>query len=126
MFSSALITYYSSSSAPVISQAHMEKFVVSNPVLKRLEFEYVSPGLFPALIHCLSLLYQQGRGLEELILSYVTFDSRNVRDFFTQLRDLSHYYGTTLVLSPLYRTYLCKGVGMQVRLEGTVYLINYS
>ena len=69
MFSSALITYYLSSSAPVISQAHMEKFVISNPALKQLEFEYVSPGLFPALIHCLSLLYQQGRGLEELVLN---------------------------------------------------------
>ena len=85
-----------------ISLAHMEKFVVSNLVLKRLEFEYTAPGLLPALIHCLSLLYQQGRGLEELVLK-IRIDSENVKDlfeFFAHVRNFSHRFGTTLVLSP--------------------------
>ena len=89
----------------VITQAHIEKFVVSNLALKRLEFENpteCAPGLLTALIHCLSLLYQQGRGLDELVLNHVTFNSENVWEFFTVVRNLSHRFGTTLVLSPYF------------------------
>ena len=62
---------------PTISPAHLDKFTISNPVLKKLEFEHptdeCAPGLIPALIHCLSKLYQQGRGLDELVLDSITF-----------------------------------------------------
>ena len=91
---------------PTISPAHLEKFVIYNPVLKRLEFEEptdeCAPGLIPALIHCLSKLYQQGRGLDELVLDSIKFDYINVREFFTTIRHLSHQHGTTLVLTPEY------------------------
>ena len=105
VFSTQTYTSYK----PTISPAHLEKFIISNPVLKRLEFEHptdeCAPGLLSALIHCLSKLYQQGRGLEELVLNSLKFDDVDVciiRDFFTQVRDLSHHYGTTLSLSPAY------------------------
>ena len=68
-----------------ISQAHMEKFVISNLVLKRLEIEYTAPGLLPALI------------------LKIRIDSENVKDFFeffAHVRNFSHRFGTTLVLSP--------------------------
>ena len=88
-----------------ITPAHLEKFVVTNPVLKRLEFRTLNgkstPGLLPALNHCLSVLYQQGRGLEEIILNSVQFNNvDDTKEFFTRVRDLSHSYGTTLVMSP--------------------------
>ena len=86
---------------PTISPAHLEKFVISNPVLKKLEFENptdgCAPGLIPALIHCLSKLYQQGRGLDELVLDSIKFDDVDIKEFFTTMRYL---YGTTLVLTP--------------------------
>ena len=86
---------------PTITPAHLEKFIISNPVLKRLEFEKptdeCAPSLIPALIHCLSKLYQQGRGLDELVLDSIKFDDVDVREFFTTMRYL---YGTTLVLTP--------------------------
>ena len=90
---------------PTISPAHLEKFTISNLVLKRLEFEnptekHCAPGLIPALIHCLSKLYQQGRGLDELVLYSVRFDYVDVREFFTTMTHLSHQHGTTLVLTP--------------------------
>ena len=43
--------------------------------------------------------------MEELVLNSLKFDDVDVciiRDFFTQVRDLSHHYGTTLSLSPAY------------------------
>ena len=56
---------------PTISPAHLEKFVISNLLLKWLEFEHptdkCAPGLIPALIHCL-------------------------REFFTTMRHLSHQH----------------------------------
>ena len=84
-----------------IESVHLEKFVVSNTALKRLEFFYqVDKFIFPALNHCLSLLCQQGRGPEEIIVNSFQFDRiDHIRDFFVQLEDLSHSYGTTLVLS---------------------------
>ena len=86
---------------PTISPAHLEKFTISNPVLKRLEFEHptdeCAPGLIPALIHCLSKLYQQGRGLDELVLDSIKFEDVDIKEFFTTMRYL---YGTTLVLTP--------------------------
>ena len=89
---------------PTISPAHLEKFTISNPVLKRLEFEHptdeCAPGLIPALIHCLSKFYQQGRGLDELVLHSITFDHIDIREFFTIMGHLSHQHGTTLVLTP--------------------------
>ena len=89
---------------PTIKFAHLEKLVVTNPVLKRLEFRVRDgrfiAGLLPALNHCLSVLYQQGRGLEEIILSSVQFDDvDDTKEFFILVRDLSHSYGTTLVMS---------------------------
>ena len=91
---------------PTISPAHLEKFTISNPVLKRLEFEHptdeCAPGLIPALIHCLSKLYQQGRGLDELVLDSIMFDGIDIREFFTTMGHLSHQHGTTLVLTPKY------------------------
>ena len=79
---------------------------------KRLEFTSpISPGLLPALNHCLSVLYQQGRGLEEIILNSVQFyfidfshalivsDVADTKEFFTRVRDLSHSCGTSLVMS---------------------------
>ena len=105
VFSTQTYTSYK----PTISQAHLEKFIISNPVLKRLEFEHptdeCAPGLLSALTHCLSKFYQQGRGLEELVLNSLQFDDVDVciiRDLFTQVRNLSHHYGTTLSLSPAY------------------------
>ena len=95
-------TCYITEDNSFISQAHMEKFVVSNLALKQLEFEYTVPGLLPALNHCLSLLYRQDRGLEKLVLT-IRIDPENVSDFFkflAHVRDFSHRYGTTLVLSP--------------------------
>ena len=54
----------STENVPTISFAHLEKFVVSNPVLKKLEFTATIPQcLLPALNQCLSVLYQQGRGI---------------------------------------------------------------
>ena len=87
---------------PTIKFAHLEKLVVTNPVLKRLVVQdgRVIAGLLPALNHCLSVLYQQGRGLEEIILSSVQFDDvDDTKEFFILVRDLSHSYGTTLVVS---------------------------
>ena len=89
---------------PTITYAHLEKFLVSNSLLKRLEFTTPvgrsTPGLLPALNHCLSVLYQQGRGLEEIILNLVEFDNvDDMKEFFIRVRDLSHSYGTTLVMS---------------------------
>ena len=92
---------------PTISPAHLEKFTISNPILKRLEFEcptdeWCTPSLIPALIHCLSKLYQQGRGLNELVLDSDMFDriDFDIREFFMTMRHLSHQHGTTLVLTP--------------------------
>ena len=90
---------------PTIFPAHLEKFIISNPILKRLEFEHPTdecvPGLIPALIHCLSKLCQQGRGLDELVLldSIKCFDDVDIRKFFTTIRHISHQHGTTLVLT---------------------------
>ena len=96
---------------PAIS---LEKFVISNSVVKRLEFttsvwrgevysvHWRSKGLLPALNHCLSVLYQQGRGLEEIILNSVEFSNdNNTKEFFIRVRDLSHSHGTTLVMNNL-------------------------
>ena len=89
---------------PTIESSHLEKFVVSNTALKRLEFttpvSMHTSGLLPALNHCLSVLYQQGRGLEEIILNSIQFEDVNhMKEFFIRVRDLSHSYGTTLVMS---------------------------
>ena len=97
-------THFYTSYKPTITPAHLEKFVVSNSALKRLEFTKPTDecvlGLIPALNHCLSTLYQQGRGLEELVLNSVKFQNvEHMREFFVRVRDLSHRYGTTLVLS---------------------------
>ena len=97
-------THFFTSYKPTITPAHLEKFVVSNSALKRLELteptDECAPGLIPALNHCLSTLYQQGRGLEELVLNSVEFQNvEHMREFFVRVRDLSHCYGTTLVLS---------------------------
>ena len=97
-------THIFTSYKPTITLAHLEKFVVSNSALKRLELTEptteCAPGLIPALNHCLSTLYQQGRGLEELVLNSVKFQNvEHMREFFVRVRDLSHRYGTTLVLS---------------------------
>ena len=100
-------TTQSHSSKPTITPAHLDKFIVSNSALKRLEFtdptdEYV-PDLIPALNHCLSTLYQQGRGLEELILNRIEFENiEHMEEFFIRVRDLSHRHGTTLMLSLKY------------------------
>ena len=85
----------------MIESVHLEKFVVSNTALRRLEFFYqVDKFIFPALNHCLSLLCQQGRGPEKIIVKSFQFDRiDHIRDFFVRLEDLSHSYGTTLVLS---------------------------
>ena len=61
--------------------------------------------LVSTLVYCLSKLYQQGRGLVELVVNSLQFDDVDVyiiRDLFTQVRDVSHHYGTTLSLSPAY------------------------
>ena len=92
---------------PTIFPAHLEKFIVSNSALKRLEFteptDECVPGLIPALNHCLSILYQQGRGLEELVLKFARFYNQELmREFFIRVRDISHHYGTTLVLSDVF------------------------
>ena len=59
-----------------------------------------SSSLIPALNHCLSTLYQQGRGLEELVLKFVEFQTVELmNEFLIQVRNLSHRHGTTLVLS---------------------------
>ena len=52
-------------------------------------------------IHCLSKLYQQGRGLDELVLESILLDHTDIREFFTTIRHLSHQHGTTLVLTPI-------------------------
>ena len=82
VFSTQTCTSYK----PTISLAHLEKFTISNPVLKRLEFEHptdeCAPGLIPALIHCLSKLYQQERGLDELVLDSITFGVDLIRELF--------------------------------------------
>ena len=92
---------------PIISSAHLEKFVIANPAIKLLEFkndwdmENVT-SVLPALNHCLLKLDQQGRGLEELILTFVQldkFDKSQLRELFVRVRDFSHRYGTVLVLS---------------------------
>ena len=55
-----------------IFSTHLEKFVMSNLALKRLEFanmqlRTLELALLPALNCCLSVLYQlQGRALEEI------------------------------------------------------------
>ena len=98
---------------PTISEAHLEKFVISNSALRRLEFakdrdEENTESILPVLNHCLLKLDQQGRGLEKLILTFVQlekFDRAQLREFFVHVRDHSHRYNTTLVLS-LYR--FCK------------------
>ena len=97
-------THFYTSYKPTISPAHLEKFVVSNSAIKRLEFteptDECAPGLIPALNHCLSTLYQQGRGLEELVLKFVEFQTVELmNEFLIQVRNLSHRHGTTLVLS---------------------------
>ena len=89
---------------PTIESSHLEKFVISNTVLKRLEFttpvSMYTAGLLPALNHCLSVLYQQGRGLQEIILKSIQFEDVNhAKEFFIRVRDLSHSYGTTLMMS---------------------------
>ena len=99
--------HFSTSYKPTITPAHLEKFIVSNSALKRLEFtdstDECVPDLIPALNHCLSTLYQQGRGLEELILNRVEFQNiEHMKEFFIRVRDLSHRHGTTLVLSLKY------------------------
>ena len=95
--------YKPTSYKPTISPAHLEKFIISNPALKKLEFEHptdeCAPGLIPALIHCLFKLYLQERGLDELVLDSITFDDVDIREFFTTMRHLSHQHGTTLVLA---------------------------
>ena len=94
------------SKKPGISSAHLEKFVISNPAIKQLEFIEPADGSFlPMLNHCLRELNQQDRGLEELILTAVEldrFDDTQLKEFLIQVRDLSHRYSTTLVLSPHY------------------------
>ena len=78
---------------PSISSAHLEKFVVSNLVLKRLEFSgpIISPGVFLALNHCLSVLYQQGKGLKEIILISVQFnDCDQMKEFFIRVIETFH------------------------------------
>ena len=95
--------HFSTSYKPTITPAHLDKFIVSNSALKRLEFtdptDKCVPDLIPALNHCLSTLYQQGRGLEELILNRVEFENiEHMEEFFIRVRDLSHRHGTTLVL----------------------------
>ena len=91
---------------PGISSAHLEKFVISNPAIKRLEFIEPADGSFLLTLNlCLCELDQQDRGLEELILTAVLldrFDDTQLKEFLIQVRDLSHRYGTTLVLSPRY------------------------
>ena len=100
-----LVVYpYTMAYFPTIESRHLEKFVISNTALKRLEFttpvSMYTPGLLPALNHCLSVLYQQGRGLEEIILNSIQFEDVNhMKEFFIRVRDLSHSYGTTLMLS---------------------------
>ena len=97
-------TQTNTSYKPTISPAHLEKFVISNPVLKKLEFEHptdeCAPGLIPALIHCLSKLYryQQGKGLDELVLDSIMLDHTDIRELFMSMR---HLNGTTLVLTPI-------------------------
>ena len=109
VFSTQTHTSYKLAPVNQISPAHLEKFIISNPVLKRLQFEYptdeCAPGLIPALIHCLSKLYQQGRGLDELVLDSIKFDDIDIREFFTTMRHLSHQHGTTLVLTPPEKIY---------------------
>ena len=106
VFSTQIDTSYK----PTISPAHMEKFTIANPELKRLEFEEptdeCAPGLIPALIHCLSKLCQQERGLDELVLDSIKFDDVDIKEFFTTMRHLSHQHGTTLVLTPLEYSHL--------------------
>ena len=99
--------HISTSYKPTITPAHLEKFIVSNSALKRLEFlqpiDESVPDLIPALNHCLSTLYQQGRGLEKLILNAVEFQNiEHMKEFFIRVRDLSHRHGTILVLSLKY------------------------
>ena len=79
----------------------LEKLLILNPYLKCLQFNESSNTeyLFPALIHCLTELYQQGRGLEELHLHRVLFDGDHGRQLLTLVRDLSQCSGTVLVVS---------------------------
>ena len=99
----AFTTQSHSSKPCTITPAHLDKFIVLNLALKRLEFtdptDECVPDLIPALNHCLSTLYQQGRGLEELILNRVEFETiEHMEEFFIRVRDLSHRHGTILVL----------------------------
>ena len=105
-FSTYTETHFCPSNKRTISPAYLEKFVVSNPALKQLEFTHnrsctCDLGLIPALNHCLSTLYQQGRGLEELVLNFgeLNVKYQYVKKLFIQVRDLSHRHGTILVLS---------------------------
>ena len=61
----------------------------------------LAPGLIPELFYCLSRLYQQGRGLDELVLDSIILDHTDIREFFTTIRHLSHQHGTTLVLTSI-------------------------
>ena len=75
--------------------------IIANPALKQLELK--SPNEesdFPALNHCLSELYLQGRRLDELRLHHVIFDGDHAKELLTLVRDLSQCSGTVLVLSP--------------------------
>ena len=82
------------------------KFFISITSLKQLEFttpaavSMFTPGFLPALnhMHFLTVLYRQG--LEEMILNSIQFkDADRINEFFIRLRDLSHSYGTTFMMS---------------------------
>ena len=86
---------------PTVSPVHLEKFIISNPALKRIEFIHPisrwAPGLLPALNHCLSKFNQQERSLEELLLNSAQFETVPT-ELLTHVRDLSQRSGTTLIL----------------------------
>ena len=83
-----------------IFSAHLKKFIMSNLALKRLEFanmqlRTLELALLPALNCCLSVLYQQGRALVEIVMTLVQFDDvKYIEEFCTRLRHLLHSYGT--------------------------------
>lgn len=103
--------YFHSYTPTAISALCLDKFIVSNPALKTLEFnaadDHQTPGVFQALNHCLSKLVKEEKRLEELRFStHATFDielnfqGADLHEFFTHIRDLSQSGGTNLVFAP--------------------------
>ena len=98
-----------------IFSAHLEKFVLSNLALKRLEFanmqlRTLELALLPALTCCLSALYQlQGRALEQIVMTLVQFEFEDVEyfeEFCTRVRHLLQSYGTGLTMTTDFDRYV--------------------